>query len=137
MNYNPILIVAGEPNSIFLEIFFKVLKKNKILSPLILITSMKLLRMQMRKLKFKKKIKLLNPIFLDKYILDNKSINLINVEYNPNKAFEKISTKSNKFIEDSFELAFKIIKKYKIFKFINGPISKKNFLKKKFLGVTE
>jgi 4-hydroxythreonine-4-phosphate dehydrogenase len=132
MNYNPILIVAGEPNSIFLEIFFKVLKKNKILSPLILITSMKLLRMQMRKLKFKKKIKLLNPIFLDKYILDNKSINLINVEYNPNKAFEKISTKSNKFIEDSFELAFKIIKKYKIFKFINGPISKKNFLKKNF-----
>jgi 4-hydroxythreonine-4-phosphate dehydrogenase len=39
MNYSPILIVAGEPNSIFLEIFFKVLKKNKILSPLILITS--------------------------------------------------------------------------------------------------
>ena len=33
MNYSPILIVAGEPNSIFLEIFFKVLKKNKILSP--------------------------------------------------------------------------------------------------------
>ena len=96
MNYSPILIVAGEPNSIFLEIFFKVLKKNKILSPLILITSMKLLRMQMRKLKFKKKIKLLDPLFLDKYILDNKSINLINVEYNPNKAFEKISTKSNR-----------------------------------------
>ena len=66
MNYSPILIVAGEPNSIFLEIFFKVIKKNKILSPLIIITSMKLLRMQMRKLKFKKKIKLLNPIFLDK-----------------------------------------------------------------------
>ena len=33
MNYSPILIVAGEPNSIFLEIFFKVLKKNIILSP--------------------------------------------------------------------------------------------------------
>ncbi len=56
MSYSPILIVAGEPNSIFLEIFFKVLKKNKILSPLILITSSKLLKMQMRKLKFKKKL---------------------------------------------------------------------------------
>ena len=87
MNYSPILIVAGEPNSIFLEIFFKVIKKNKILSPVILITSSKLLKMQMRKLKFKKKIKLLDPLLLDEYKLDNKSINLINVEYNPGKAF--------------------------------------------------
>ena len=31
MNYKPILIVAGEPNSIFFEIFFKTIKKkNKI-----------------------------------------------------------------------------------------------------------
>jgi 4-hydroxythreonine-4-phosphate dehydrogenase len=65
MSYSPILIVAGEPNSIFLEIFFKILKKNKILSPLILITSSKLLEMQMKKLKFKKKIKLLDPLLLD------------------------------------------------------------------------
>ena len=137
MNYNPILIVTGEPNSIFLEIFFKVLKKNKIANPIILISSNKLLSMQMKKLKFKKKIKLLNPLTLDKYKLDNKSINLINVEYNPNKAFNKISIKSNNFIKNSFNLAFKIIKKYKIHKFINGPISKKNFLNKKFLGITE
>ena len=137
MSFSPILIVAGEPNSIFLEIFFKVLKKNKTLSPLILITSNKLLRMQMKELKFKKRIKLLDPLLLDEYKLDNRSINLINVEYNPNKAFEKISTNSNKFIENSFKLAFKIIKKYKIFKFINGPISKKNFLNKKYLGITE
>ena len=90
MNYSTILIVAGEPNSIFLEIFFKIMKKNKILSPLILITSNKLLKMQMRKLKFKKKIKLLDHLLLDKYKIDNKSINLINVEYSPSKAFEKI-----------------------------------------------
>ncbi|MDC0234560.1 4-hydroxythreonine-4-phosphate dehydrogenase PdxA, partial [Candidatus Pelagibacter sp.] len=45
--------------------------------------------------------------------------------------------KSNIFIEKSFKLAFEIIKKYKISKFINGPISKKNFLNKKFLGITE
>ena len=30
MNSKPILIVGGEPNSIFLEIFFKTLKKKKI-----------------------------------------------------------------------------------------------------------
>ena len=124
MNYSPILIVAGEPNSIFLEIFFKVIKKKKILSPIILITSNKVLNMQMKKLRFKKKIKILNPLLLDNYKLDNRAINLIDVEYNPNKAFEKISKKSNKFIENSFKLAFKIIKKYKFHKLINGPISK-------------
>ena len=42
MNYKPIIIVAGEPNSIFLEIFFKALKR-KIKSPLILIASKKLI----------------------------------------------------------------------------------------------
>ena len=57
MNYKPILIVNGEPNSIFLEIFFKTLKTTKIKSPLILITSEKILKKQMKKLKFKKKIK--------------------------------------------------------------------------------
>ena len=41
MNYNPILIVTGEPNSIFLEIFFKVLKKYKTSDPIILISSNK------------------------------------------------------------------------------------------------
>ena len=55
MNYNPILIVAGEPNSVFLEIFFKILKYKKFKSPLILIVSLDLLRLQMKKLKFKKK----------------------------------------------------------------------------------
>ena len=137
MNYNPILIVTGEPNSIFLEIFFKVQKKYKIINPVILISSNKLLVMQMQKLKFKKKIKLLDYSKLNKYKLDNKKINLINVDYHPSHAFEKISNKSNIFIENSFKLAFEIIKKYKISKFINGPISKKSFLNKKFLGITE
>ena len=137
MNYKPILIVAAEPNSIFLEIFFKTIKNNKINSPIILISSKKLLVMQMKKLKFKKTIKILYPSKLDQYKLNNKTINLLNVEYSQNKAFEKISTKSNKFIEESFKLAFDIIKKNGIKKFINGPISKKNFLNKRFLGITE
>tara|TARA_B100001121_G_C18605638_1_gene581659 strand:- start:118 stop:1083 length:966 start_codon:yes stop_codon:yes gene_type:complete len=137
MNYSPILIVAGEPNSVFLEIFFKSLKLNKSKSPLILITSEMLLKRQMTKLNFKKKIRILNSEKLKKYKLNNNSINLINVDYKQKKIFEKISNKSNKFINESFSLAFKIIKKEKIFKFINGPISKKNFLNKSYLGMTE
>ena len=54
MNSKAILIVSGEPNSIFLEIYFKILKTKKIASPLILITSEKLLKLHMKKLKFKK-----------------------------------------------------------------------------------
>ena len=137
MNYSPILIVSGEPNSVFLELFFKVLKKDMIKSPIILISSKKLLTLQMQKLEFKKKIKLLKTSKLKSYKLDNKTINLIDVKYNPGKAFEKISKKSNIFIKNSFDLAFQIIKKNDIHKFINGPISKKEFLKKKFLGITE
>ena len=137
MNYNPILILSGEPNSVFLEIFFKAQKKYKTINPVILISKNKLLVMQKKKLKFKKKIKLLDPSKLKKYKLNNETINLINVDYDPDHAFEKITNKSNIFIENSFKLAFKLIKKYKISKFINGPISKKSFLNKKFLGITE
>jgi|TARA_S200000501_G_scaffold346601_1_gene360200 4-hydroxythreonine-4-phosphate dehydrogenase len=137
MNYSPILILNGEPNSIFLEIFFKVLKTKKINNPIILISSKKLIELQMRKLKFKKNIKVLEVSKLNKYKLNNKSINLIDVKYTPHKAFDKITKKSNIFIKKSFEIAFKILEKGKIKKFINGPISKKKFLNNKFFGITE
>ena len=137
MSYNPILIVAGEPNSIFLEIFFKTLKKIKIKRPLILIASKRLVELQMKKLKFKKKIKILDG---KKYVsskLNNKTINLINVNYKTNEAFGKISSKSNNYIKNCFDIAFKIIKKTNIDSLITGPISKKTFLNKKYLGITE
>ena len=137
MSYNPILIVAGEPNSVFLEIFFKTLKKIKTKRPLILIASIKLVELQMKKLKFKKKIKILdNKEYLNSK-LNNKSINLIDVNYKTNKAFEKISSKSNNYIQNCFDTAFKIIKKTNIDSLITGPISKKTFLNKKYLGITE
>ena len=137
MNYKPIVIVAGEPNSIFLEIFLKVLKKKKFKSPIILIASLRLLKLQMKHLRVFKKIKLLEVKKLKQYKLDNKVINLVNIEYNTQKAFEKISSKSNKYIKNSFETGLKIMKNGMTKKFINGPISKKFFLKKKFLGITE
>ena len=91
----------------------------------------------MKKLKINKKIKLININKINDYKLNNNSINLINIDYKQKKPFEKISNKSQKFIKKSFDTAFKIIKKEKIRKFINGPISKKHFLNKKYLGMTE
>ena len=110
MHCSPILIVSGEPNSIFLELFFKIINKKKIKSPIILISSKKLLRLQMKKLGFKKKIRLLESNKINQYNLNNKKINLINIEYNQNEAFKKISTKSKVFIENSFKVAFELIK---------------------------
>ena len=136
MNYKPILIVAGEPNSIFFEIYFKAIKK-KIKSPLVLIASQKLLLLQMKKLKFSKKIKILDVKKIKDYSLNNKVINLIDVKYDQEKPFEKISKKSNVYIDKSFLIAVKLIKKGFTNKFINGPISKETFLKKKKLGITE
>ncbi len=137
MNFDPILIVAGEPNSIFSEILFKTLNKIKVKKPIVLIASNKLLKLQKKKLNFNKNIKLLDHQKLSQYKLDNKSINLIDIKYDQKRPFEKISNKSNKYIKDCFKLAFKIIKKENIISFINGPISKKYFLKKKYLGMTE
>ncbi len=134
--YKPIIIVAGEPNSIFLEIFFKTFKK-KIKSPLILIASEKLLKLQMKKLKYKINIKNLDYKNLTKDRLNNNSINLININYNVSKPFENISPRSNSYINKSFNVAFEIIKSGFTNKLINGPISKKNFLKKNHLGITE
>ena len=59
MNYKPILIVAGEPNSIFFEIFFKTIKK-KIKSPIILIASKKMLFKQAKILNQSIKINSIN-----------------------------------------------------------------------------
>jgi len=78
MTYKPIIIVAGEPNSIFFEIYFKAIHSKKFRSPLILIASFDLIKLQMKKMNIKKKIRCLNFLRLNKYKLDNNYINLIN-----------------------------------------------------------
>ena len=137
MNYKPIIIVAGEPNSIFLEIFFKCIQKNYYKSPLIIIVCKKLLIKQMQHLGFKFKINQINLDNVSFKDLNNKKINIIDVDYNFKNIFEKISKKSNNYINESFSIALEIIKKNKFSKFINGPISKKYFLEGKSLGITE
>ena len=134
--FKPIIVVPGEPNSIFFEIFLKSFK-NKIRSPIILVASYKLLKLQMGVLKYKKKIKLLDLDKLNKQKLNNKTINLINIEYKFNKPFDKSSKKYNSYIKKCFEVSFKLIKSGVSKKFINGPILKKNFLNKNFYGITE
>ena len=137
MGKKPIIIVGGEPNSIFLEIFFKSLKTNSYKSPLIIIISKKLLKEQMKKLGFAFKINDIDKNLKDFSKLDNGKINLINVDYQFKNCFERITSKSNKYIEETFKIALDFIKQNNLSKFINGPISKKSFLRGKTLGITE
>ena len=136
MKIKPIIIVTGEPKSIFYEIFFKSLKKNKFKSPLLLVTSVKLFKKQMKKFKFKGNIKLVDTKNLG--TLNNKNnINIINVNYNKLNQSNKDYIVSNIYIKECFDIAFKLLKNKITNKFINGPINKSNFLDKKFLGITE
>ena len=121
MNYKPIIIVAGEPNSVFFELFFKVIKK-KIKSPIILIASKELIIKQAKILKKKNKLE---------------KVNLIDVDFKQSHGFSKITPKSNHYIATCFDIAIKLLRNNVTNKFINGPISKKTFLRKKFNGITE
>ena len=136
MNYKPIIIVAGEPNSIFFELFFKVLMK-KIKSPIILIASKKLIEMQAKVLKRKINFKLINEFEIIKKKNNLKKLNLIDVDFKQPSAFSKITPKSNYYISNCFDIAIKLLKNNVSNKLINGPISKKTFLKNKFNGITE
>ena len=137
MKNKAIIIVCGEPKSIFLEIFFKAMKYDSYKSPIILITSLKLLKNQMKKFKFKRNINLIDPNNFKEKSLIKKSINLIDVKLNLNLKSKKITYRSNTFIKNCFDIGLGLIKQNKFYKFINGPISKKNFLNKKFPGMTE
>ena len=129
MKNKPILILAGDPRSIFLEILFKSYKKNKFKSPLVLVSSKKILVSQMKKYRFKKKIRLIHAKDIKNSKLNNESLNLIDVKYKYKK--------HNEYLKNCFDVSFKLIKSGLTNKFINGPISKAQFLNKKFLGITE
>ena len=133
MSFSPIIIIGGEPQSIFIEILLKSLKK--IQHPIILITSKEILIKNMKKFNHKIKFNLLNSDFSN--IKKNK-INLVNINYNKFSFFKKkITSQSNKFIEKSFNTAIKLTKKINCLGIINGPISKKTFLKGRHKGITE
>ena len=136
MNYKPIIIVAGEPNSVFFELFFKVIRK-KIKSPIILIGSQKLITKQAKILKKKISFNISNEFEIINKKNSLKRINLINVNFKQSYGFSKITPKSNHYIATCFNIAIRLLKNNVSNKFINGPISKKNFLKNKYNGITE
>ena len=136
MNIKTILIVLGEPNSVFSEILFKYFcskKFKRIKKKIVLIGSKKLILDQMKKLKYKLLLNEVENLKSSKI----KKINIIDVNYKFKKSFDKISDKSNEYIKSCFDISFNIIKKNKSIGLINGPISKKHFLKKKYPGITE
>ncbi len=140
MKNKPLLIVLGEPNSIFSEILFKTYKKKivqKINRPIVIIGSENLLRSQMRALKYTSKIKKISNLDLKNLKLDKKIINIIDVQYKFKKNFDKISKNSKNYINNCFKIALKLLNEKLAYALINGPISKTHFLEKKYLGITE
>ena len=127
MNSKPILIVPGEPKSIFFEILFKSLKLNKTKSPLIIICNKKILYKEIKKFNFREKIEDFDQKMIIKKKIRNRKIYLINISNNDPKIY----------IKKCFDCAFSLLKKGLTNKFINGPINKVKTLKKKYLGVTE
>ena len=135
MNIEFIIIVLGEPYSTFSEILGKYFKTNKKLKKkIILIGNSNLFRNQLKKLNY----------FLPLNDIDRvddarkDKINIINIKFAQKKIFSKISKKSKNYIEKSFNKSLEILKKLKDKSIlINGPVSKKYFLEKKFSGITE
>ena len=133
MSFNPIVIIGGEPQSVFIEILLKSIKRKYL--PIILISSEDILIKNIKKFNFKTKFNYLNK---DLTNLNKNKINLININYNKFSFLKKtITTESNNFIDLSFKKALEVINKIKCSGLINGPISKKTFLKGKFKGITE
>ena len=92
----PILIVAGEPFSIFSEILFKSFTKYKVKKPLVVIASFHLFKSQRNYLKYRVPFNLINKNFKISE-LKNNQINLINVDFKFSHPFKKISKISKKY----------------------------------------
>ena len=98
-NSKPIIVVAGEPKSVFLEIFFKTIQKIKIRKPLILIVNKKLLLNQLKLLRYRFELREIDVNHIFNKTLDNKKINFINVPHKQNM---------NNYIEECFIFQLKL-----------------------------
>ena len=136
MKVNKILIILGEPQSTFSEILFKYFSSKEFIKnkkKIILIGSINLIQKHMKKLKFNFNFSAVNNLKEAKV----DELNILNVNYNKKKKISKITSDSKQYITDCFKIALKLIKNNNNIVLINGPISKKHFLKKKYLGITE
>jgi len=134
----PLAIIAGEPNSISSEIIFKFWKLRKKFKhkPIFIIGNLNLLQLQNKKLNHKISFKEIKFKFKKKDLIGNK-LPVYNIKYSQNKPFQKVSSKSNKYIFDCFDIALKLSKKKKILGLINCPVAKEFLFKKKDIGITE
>ena len=123
----PIIVVSGDPQSIFLEIFFKSFKKSK--RPLILLVNKKVLFNQLKILKFRVDLNEIYKKDVCKKKLNNYKINFIDIPL--------VKNDSRKYIEKSFALALDLLKENNGLELINGPINKEKFLRRKYPGITE
>tara|TARA_Y100000310_G_scaffold100775_1_gene98656 strand:- start:660 stop:1640 length:981 start_codon:yes stop_codon:yes gene_type:complete len=136
----PLILVLGEPYSTFSEILIKVFKFQiikKFKRPIVIIGSLELLKKQMFKLNYSIEINPIKIRDINRTKINNNSLNIIDVKFNFKRIFNKISSRSNNYIRKSFNIALHLLKKKLACGLINGPISKKHFLKKKYLGITE
>ncbi len=135
MSIKYIFIVLGEPYSVFSEILGKYFSRTKnIKKKIVVLGNINLLKNQLGKLNYKINFNEISHLNEAKF----KEINIINIDFSKKDIFSKITNKSNKYIEDSFNKFFELSKlNNKNYLLINGPVSKKTFLKKKYLGITE
>ena len=129
MNINHILVVITEPKSIFLEILIKYFKssnfkKNK--KKISIVGNISLIKKEIIKNNYKIKINEILDITKSK----KSFINIININI-------KNKLKISSYISECFDKSLYILKKNKNVALLNGPVNKKNFLRKKYLGITE
>ena len=136
MHPKPILIIPAQVESVFFELLFKTLRKKKFLSPLILICSIKIFTKNAKKYNYKGSVKIIKSKF-DQVELNNKNLNIIDVDYKKSKVNKTQIILENKYLYKCFTIAFSLLKNKLTYKFLNGPINKKRFLNKKYLGITE
>ena len=136
MSIDKVLVVLGEPNSIFSEILAKFFysKKFKLFKKkIIIIGNIKLFKEQTSLMGYNFNFHEINN--LDRAM--RKKINFINIEYQFKQPFEENNKKSKIYLQHCFKKSLDILKKNKNLVLINGPISKIHFLNRKYLGITE
>ncbi len=135
MKKKKIIIVGGDPNSINSEILVKCWKKlNKSLRERIyLISNYKLIKHQLKKLKYPNKIIRINNINEN---LKSDKLKIINININFTNPFKVSKVSSSKLVIKSLDLAHNILINNEAQAMVNCAIDKK-LLKIKGLGVTE
>ena len=100
MSSKPIIIVCGEPQSVFFEIFFKTIKKlniKRFKTPLLLITSNSILYENFKKFKINFKTNDIDEKLIN---LKKDELNIINIPYNNFSFKKKITIQSNIFMSN-------------------------------------